>query len=277
MLAKLLKHDFLQSGRLFIWQILGGVGIGLIVTVISMQKNIGKGLLLPAILLELLLVILPWIMIFLGLVFIVVHVQRSLFTERGYLLFSLPVSSESLLLSKFLTGAAWLTINFLVAFGLYAVAGRTFYNLMNNLSDDLRESIGANMEDMPQNPISTLFEELLPSPKSAAVIGAVLLAIILMIFLLLMMIVIFTMTVSNVRPFQEHVGLWGFLFLIANIAVAVVLTVQVAKVIRLTPFTMQLLGEAVTPNLTLGLVPLMMTAGLFFLTNWLLKRKISLK
>ncbi|MDR3312880.1 MAG: hypothetical protein LBS96_00305 [Oscillospiraceae bacterium] len=282
MFTKLLKHDFLQSGRLFIWQIFGCAAVGALVTLLSSAKNIGAAQFGVAMLLNLLLALIAWAAQLIGMIIVLVSTNRAFFSERGYLLFSLPASSEQVLLSKLLCNMAWLVLNSLVSGGLLFVMMRNFSNLAHNISDEMLEQLPPESAEQFKQGISGLI--YFPSLGAVIKFVALMLVYLLVVYVLVMMAAIFVLTVSHVRPFANKAGLWVFLFMIiTGVGSGLFIGLGTKLLPEVQPFQLTLfsvegsVNATAAPNLTTGILMLALTAALFCLTNWLLKRKISLK
>ena len=283
MFIKLLKHDFLQSGRLFVWQLVGCLAVGGIATILSSTKDIGLARFGVAALLNVLLMILAAVAQTLGIVLVLVSTNRSFFTERGYLLFSLPASSEEVLLSKLLCNMTWLVLNAAVSGGLMFVMMTNFCNLFQNIGQEM-------LSQLPPDQAYTFQEGLqgmiyFPSLGAVLRFAGIMLIYLLVVYVLIMMAIIFVLTVSHVRPFSNSSGLWTFigLIVVAASCIAVISlgtkALPEAKPFQLTLFAVEGsdMAATVTPNLMSGFLMLALTGALFGLTDWLLKKKISLK
>ena len=278
MLVKLIKHEFLQTGRIFLWLLAIGLVGGGIGALFTLNQNIGAGQFIAAFVWNFLLVIGASVMQILGLVMLMVSTNRSLFSERGYLTFALPVTSTQLLFSKFTSNVAFMLLNIGQAGLLSYVAGRNIGRLVGNLGENLVEQFG--MEGMQEQFTMNEMVEA-PSAGEFIVFGSYLLAIILFFLILAMMVVLFALTISHVRPFQLMPGLWIPVFLAASITVSALVTRFISGLVRMNVTLnfggMLADGNSVNLNVSSGIVMLGLAAGFFFATNWLLRKKISLK
>jgi len=276
MLVKLFKHEFIQTGRMFMW--LFGIGLvaGGIGMLFTLNQEIGAGQFVAAFLWNILLIIGASVMQILGLVMLMVSTNRSLFTERGYLTFALPVSSTQMLFAKFAANVFFMLLNISLAALLSYVASTNLSRLVTNLGDNLVNQFG--MEEM-QDQFAELAE--FPSAGEFMTFGAYLLGVILFFLILAMMVVLFALTISHVRPFQSTPGLWIPVFLAGTITVCALITSQLSRLMRLNVvlnFGGALMADNnLSLNITTGIVMLGLSAGLFFATDWMLRKKISLK
>lgn len=272
-MLKLLKHDFYQSGRIFMWLLVISAGAGLVGALISLGQDPGPGQFAGAILLNVAIAFGAGVMQIVGVILLLVSTNRSLFSERGYLTFSLPVSSTALLGSKLLTNVVLMLLNMGLALSLFAVAVSNVTRVLAAAAD------GALYEIAPD--AFGAFVEFPPLGEFITFIGFFLIEA-LVFFVLAMMVVLFVITLSHVRRFQRRSGLWTFIFLVAITAVS---WLAVSNITPLLPainvylnFGGQLAGGmAPVYNVSSAFVMLALATGFFFITNWLLRRKISLK
>ncbi|MDR1927246.1 MAG: hypothetical protein LBQ33_01235 [Oscillospiraceae bacterium] len=279
MLAKLIKHDLFQTGRVFIWLLGGSVVFGGVATLLSVTKDIGMAQFAAGILLNLLIILLMALMQVIGLILVLYQTNRSFFSEQGYLTFSLPASSTKLLLSRFVTNVLLLVANTAVAAAVNFAALFNISRLFRNLGDELKEALLEGGE-MPAS-----MTELLPISFTTFTgvlqFAALLLTLLLVFFILAMMIAIFVITISHVHPFSQKPGLCMAVFLLFA-AVAAFLAVKWVSeafpmMIEWKLFTIDTFSQSIPLNFTTAFVMLGISAGLFALTDWLLKKKISLK
>ena len=115
--------------------------------------------------------------------------QKSLYGDRGYLTFTLPVKSWKILASKVITSGTWFVIALAAIIGSFAVAIYTAKEYLGDEAEVLSETIemllGKNVNSM-----------------IAMVIARILLLFIEFCFFAL--VIFFTNTVSNTRYFQKH-------------------------------------------------------------------------
>ena len=284
MFAKLLKNEFIQTGRMYLVLLAVGVGAGGLGALFTMKQNVGMGQFIGAIVWNFLLILFAAILETLGIVITLVSTNRSLFTERGYLTFSLPVSSTQLLLSKFTANVAFMLLTIAEAVGLIYVA--LFVNLRNlagNIGDTLIGKMGAGAEDFRDQ----FSAEALGLPTRAELLrfGAFALMWLIMFLILAMMAVLFVLTISHVRPFQSSPGLWIFVFLLASLVFCVLVVknigdaIQIIMPLQFRGLSSSVLGSTGDTGLNMmhAIVMLGLSVMFFFLTNFLMKRKISLK
>ena len=275
MLGKLLKNEFIQIGRIFVWLLGGGIVIGGLGVLFTMTQDPGMPQFFMAFMWNLALIIGASVLQMLSLFLILVSTNRSLFSERGYLTFALPVASWKMLLAKVGTNVVFMVASMAEAVGLIFVS---FYNIRRLIS-----SAGAEVvETMGEGFSPDMFSDILGLPSFADVLkfASFLLLVFLVFMVLVMMGALFVLTVSHVRPFQNKPALWMPVFFVALGVACQQLVSHLGRLIPLNVtlgFTGFMENQKVSVNMTSAFVMLGITVGLFFITNWLLKRKISLK
>lgn len=111
MLGKLLKYELKATSRVF-------VPLYIAILVVSIVNGLSLNLEILNIQ-GLATIVLMCLFISLFVITIVVTIQRfnkNLLKDEGYLMFTLPVSSKHLILSKYLTSLIWTFLSFVVAF-----------------------------------------------------------------------------------------------------------------------------------------------------------------
>ena len=279
MLAKLFKNEFIQTGRMYLWILGIGVVGGGLGALFTMNQNIGAGQFVAALLWNCLLILAAWAIVIIGLVVILVSTNRSLFTERGYLTFSLPVSSTQMLFAKFVANVVFMLLTIAeTAAVIYVAMFVNLKRLVSNVSDKIFEQLGGGAEEFKE-----LFsaESLgLPPLENVLRFAAFLLVVILVFLLLAMVVSLFVFTISHVRPFQAVPGLWIPIFFVACTVFCVMVTKFISDKIQISVplyFTGALFSGDTKLNMTIAIVMLGLTVTFFFLTNFLVKKKISLK
>ena len=139
MLGKLLKHDFLSTAKVMI-------PLNLVLLISTFFGCIFLGTKLwhreefffLFILLFFAYVIMISSVLYITLIYLTVHYYRNMFSSQGYLTFTLPVSSWTLLNSRFLTGFFWYLITgFFTVFSVTAlvISVLGFSNVFSFLKD----------------------------------------------------------------------------------------------------------------------------------------------
>jgi len=276
MLAKLLKNDFIQTGRMYLWVLGVGIAGGGIGALFTLTREVTTGGFIIALLWNMLLCLGAFALEVVAVFVILISTNRALFTERGYLTFALPVSTLEMLASKFISNVLFMLLSIAEAVGLVVVAIMNIRGIIIKAADSLLE--GMNMAGMKES--FTAEAMGLPSFDELMRFLALVLIKVVMFLILAMMICLFVLTISHVRPFQSKPGLWIVIFLVGS-AVASWWIVKQAGTVFQYNFTLglgRLAGaESPTINMAEAVVMLGLSAGMFSLTNYFLSRKISLK
>ncbi|MCL2107638.1 MAG: hypothetical protein FWH26_11360 [Oscillospiraceae bacterium] len=279
MLAKLLKNEFIQTGRMYLWLlgigIVGG-GLGALATMKPGSAEISLAQFFVGFLWNFLLILAASVLQTVGLIVTLVSTNRSLFSERGYLTLSLPVSTTELLLSKFVANVSFMLLNIAEAVALVYVAITNMIRLFKNAGDTLINNYG--MQDFGD--MFTAESLGLPSTGEWVRVGANALVVVFMFLVLAMTVALFVLTVSHVRPFQSATGFWIPAFIVACSLFCYFAVKQISDLLKLSVplrFGGVFGDEVMKLNMTTAIVMVGLSIGFFFLTNWLMRRKISLK
>ena len=204
--------------------------------------------------------------------------NRSLFRDQGYLTFTLPLTSGQILLAKSLCSFIWLVISFLSVIFIYgAVFSMTFARARDQMGE---ENIAMARE---------LINAFVKLPDKEAVVTAII-AIASRIFLLIVFaiaLVFFSITLSNVRPFQRQ----GFLPAVLIFVVMFVVTQLISTLLNIyVPLSVSVsLSEGLQLQTTVALNTLLnfgvadvifqlaVTCFFFGFSAWLMNHKINLK
>ena len=276
MLVKLLKNDFIQTGRMYLWVLGIGVAAGGIGALFTLTQEVGTGQLLVALLWNFLLILGAAVLYVMALVILMISTNRSLFTERGYLTFALPVSAFEMLGSKLITNIVFMLLSIAEGVGLVYVAMTNMQRIVSKAADNLLDQ--SNMAELKE--MMSAQSMGLPSFNELMQFLGYALIVVVVFLIIAMMVVLFVLTVSHVRPFQAKPGLWIVIFLVGS---AIACAQIVNLVTRFFQFNIRLnLGtlagsESPSINMFSPITMLALSAVLFFVTNYLLSKKISLK
>ena len=150
MLGKLMKYDMKYMARILPWLYLGGIGFSALVTTFILVINNGTVLFLGAYAAYFLFLIAVEGIAVCSSIFKMVRIYRNMFSDEGYLTFTLPVKNGDVLNSKILTGAIWTFLSGIVALIMIALPiGAAIYKVPKLLeADDV--SIGMMIESLIQ-------------------------------------------------------------------------------------------------------------------------------
>ena len=164
MLGKLIKHEFIDTWKLFLLLdvaiLIIGAFIGLSVSTSAFSSSDASGF-FTTMGLGLYTLILPCLGT-ICLVFIVVHYYRSLYSSQGYLTFTLPATTSEILFSRMLVAYIFEIINILciilsivfVVMGFYSVGESASGNLFTHMVDNM-------IEDFYETPIEVIVTNVL--------------------------------------------------------------------------------------------------------------------
>ncbi|MGN0547080.1 MAG: hypothetical protein ACI4I3_07085 [Acutalibacteraceae bacterium] len=196
---KLVKNDFLASARvisLFYIAIAVLFAVFGICVLIQGSSSASAALINKAMTIRnvsiVLSILVSFLLIFVTFFFVVYDFFKSLYSQQGYLSFSLPVSSNQLLGSKVLVYGGWLIVS-------YAVFMFTSVFLMNYTADQV---IGVEKISLAK----TLMEMLGDFPSTTQLIAYAVYTVMMFFIIILsfVSIIYFAITVSHVRLLQKH-------------------------------------------------------------------------
>lgn len=136
MLGKLLKYEFKATGRVF----LPMFGALLIISVMNRLFS-SLNFKIPSIIGTIISVILIIGILVLTLIITIQRFSKNLLGSEGYLMFTLPVRSDSLIWSKLITATVWniiSTILVITAISIMALSDINFKEIIKLISDGLK-------------------------------------------------------------------------------------------------------------------------------------------
>ena len=123
MLGKLMKYDMKYMARILPWIYLGaGVLSGIVALLSALSIKSGADVFISYALITAIPLFLTIAAISVcSTIFMMVRIYKNMFSDEGYLTFTLPVKKSSIIWSKLLTGAVWNVFGFLVTIGSIAL------------------------------------------------------------------------------------------------------------------------------------------------------------
>ena len=273
MLNKLIKHDFIATGRIMgtvyavVILIMGYVLASYYIT--RDEENIGQMLGITV------LLIIAMCSFILTTVVMIADFQKTLYGDQGYLSFTLPVKSVSLLTSKVITSTVWYVAAFACLIGTMAVT----YTV---LKEDV---MGDNYETL---------ESLLPMFTGGRSVSTLILSIVLSLinyfirFAVITIEIYFAITLANTRLFQKRYLLWTIVFAIAVIFCDIQLSnvisehitfdlaVSADQIALITDYFDSPAGASYI-SLAGTVVSLVIGAVLFYLTFYVMSKKVNIR
>lgn len=274
MLGKLIKHDFIGSAHSMLVVYLIAL-ISFAVTAVSYLFNIKFLKFIGSF---------TFVIVVVGLVLITTiimmnYFNKSLYSDQGYLSYTLPAKSSQILLSKAIVSFVWLTVSYLILVG--TVVGIIWY-----AKAKLGENLGADFDELIDTFSMMMSSGGLPTAAAIAKIIAVALIYGFITILILVAEVFFSMTLSNVKPFNK-LGFFGGILIF--IAVYIVLQIVSALIMVYFPISLFISGDGikiafksmnnVANTFGIGglLFQMIAAAGMFLATNKLMSKKINLR
>ncbi|MBR6531912.1 MAG: hypothetical protein IKT61_05365 [Clostridia bacterium] len=277
MLAKLLKHEFIATGR--IMGVLYAV-VGILMAYILGSYYIGKGGEEAAtsgqVLGMMVLLIISSCSFFLTVIVMVSNFQKSLYGEQGYLSFTLPVKSTSLLASKVIASTVWFIAAFVCLMGTMAI----MYYVIK--------------EDYIGQESYAMIESMLPLILGGKSLATVILTTVISLvsffirFAVLSVEVYFAISLANTRHFQKKHLLWTIVFSMGIIYIAESISTLISDNIdfglavnadKITVVTnyLQVGASATFVNLTTIIVSLIFGVAFFFATHYVMNKKVNIR
>ncbi len=282
----LLKNDFLASARVIS---LFYIALALLFAIFGICVAInGSGSLSGEIASKLatvhnasiaLSILVSFLLIFVTFFFVVYDFFKSLFSPQGYLSFTLPVSSNQLLGSKVIVYSGWLILSYIVfMFTGGFLLNYTAENIIGQEKISLVESLMAMLGEFPS--ITQLV--------AYAVYITVLFFVMILSFV---SIIYFAITLSHVRILQKHSLLASIPIFIAVAIAFVAISFKMSDVINFVmifnddytlsfgilekgyAITSQYAGMQITPIFAF----IILDVGMFFLTSYIMHKKVNLK
>ncbi|MBO5421164.1 MAG: hypothetical protein J6A67_04370 [Clostridia bacterium] len=275
MFGKLLKHDFIATGR-FMGVVYGVFAVVALYLVGSVHFSGNEMDSIGEMLSYIVLCLTAFVNFILTAVVVMSNFQKTLYGEQGYLTFTLPVKSVSVMLSKTIVSTFW----YIAAFICFLIAARI--------------ALWAAGEAMGETALG-LIDSVLAMTEEGLSISVVIVSVIATIFEFFFMVVAFTMiaflaiTISNTRPFQKHYSLFSMLFMAVIGFVVVKLSNLISEEIYFGfnyNFSTEKLAFAMGDDARLAVahidiaVPIFLvivSVVFFFVTHYLMKKKINIR
>lgn len=273
MLNKLLKHEFMATGRIMgavyavVVLIMGYVLSSYYIT--RDEANVGQMLGITVLLL------ISSCSFILTAVVMITNFQKSLYGDQGYLSFTLPVKSVSLLASKVITSTVWFIAAFACFMGTMLL---TLFVLKEDIMGDSYATI----------------ESLLPMLLGGKSVSTIVVSLVIYLisyfirFAVLTIEVYFAITLANTRHFQKYYAIWTIVFAIGIVFVAEKISALIADAVEfgigVTEEGLSLVTDSSTLtmgasfiNLVTIIVSLVIGAGIFYGTFYVMSKKVNIR
>lgn len=250
-MLNVIKYDILQNYRIYIIEYV----VYLITCIILpfIPQNI---VFIPMFL----LLLLVWAMILLNFVTIFYNFYKSMYSNKGYLTMTLPLSSHELLLVKIFAGIIWIIISFVIlflGFGLIAL----MFSIMEN---SVLEQLSFLLKALSQLVSTVYFYEGI-------------LAII--IFIISFITVGFTvLTIIQTKFTRKHKAIWAIVAYVALIVINNILRYAFVKIIAIFGLynTIGNILQITGPILPTALISLIQSTILYFVSIYVLDNMLEM-
>jgi len=224
-------------------------------------------------------IIVSFMLIFVTFFFVVYDFFKSLFGPQGYLSFTLPVSSNQLLGSKVIVYGGWLVLSYIV----FMFTGGF---LLNYTADVV---IGEEKISFVESLMGLLGD--FPSMTQLIAYAVYVTVLFFVMILSFVSIIYFAITLSHVRILQKHSLLASIPIFIATAIVFIAVAFKMSDVVNFVMIfnddytlsfgllesgyivTSQYAGMKITPIF----VFIILDVGMFFLTSYIMHKKVNLK
>ena len=272
MLGKLMKHEFKQSARSVMLIYASAAAVILFVFIGMLTKITWIGIVGSIV-----LYVVALVGIVMTLVSVIKNFYDTLYSNQGYLSFTLPVKCSNLLLSKVLVSIVWIILAFVLAALCFLVIG------MN-----AKATAEGSMEGIWDVLEMTGIKEMLPSGATLVKLLVLAVVLVLMVVLTFIGFVYFAVTMANTRVLQKHPKLFGFLIFfftygVSN-AIATKLTYSLPLSLEISTENVKLAFVAMDHSegmLSYGLGGTIFLAlvalGMLLATGWVMEHKVNIK
>lgn len=277
MFSKVIKHDFISTGRIMgiIYIIVAGISA---VTLVSHYAKKTNEMTIAEMLGVSVLVLVSTCLFILTVVVVLNDFQKTLYGEQGYLTFTLPVKSWMILGSKVLVSTVWFVVALAAFFGSVWITAVVF-----------KEELLGDRYDL----IMSLLSQISTVNVSAVIISVVIKIILCFIqFAFFTITVFFTSTIANTRYFQKRSTLWTIVlfipiaFVVSKVAGFIddhivfslfILDGKLSLVTDSAEYTRLLLNGSSPIDIASIFVYLIVGAGIFYATHYIMSKKVNIR
>ena len=274
MLSKLLKNEFIATGRIMgaLYAVVAIISAYVLGSYYFTKDTASTGQILGVTV----LLLITASSFLLTTVVMIVNFQKTLYGDQGYLSFTLPVKGSSLLTSKVLVSTLWYIIAFACFMGSAALTAFI-------VKEDV---IGDESYDM----IQSLLPMFMGGRSITTIVWVVVLSVIgyFVRFAVITVELYFAISLANTRHFQRKTVLWIIIFSLATIGIVESISGQIANRID---FGIGVSGNQLSivtdlSTLTSGMsfinlmsiiIPLVFGVIFYFLTYYVMNKKVNIK
>lgn len=272
MLGKLLKYEIKHSSR-YVMSIYGCALAVCLFMLLGMLINVTW----ITVVSSLLLYMIGFAAVIMTMVAVIKNFYDTLYGKQGYLTFTLPVKSGSLLFSKVIVSFFWIILSAVLMVLIFAL-------ILLNAKRQTGEAFTGIIEAVK---VSGILETL---PSAVMIIKFVLILGVIALSYMLTFVgyVYFSVTLANTRALQGHPKLFGFLifFIVYSVSnsLGATLTSVFPLSVNITSEKVFLAfssmnEEGVLASFGLGgtLFMALTALGLLFATGWIMEHKVNIK
>ena len=270
MLGKLIKNDFKASAH----SLLGIYLIALAIGIFTALSYAFEGLAIIQAIGTVALLILSFAVLIIPVFQVLTYFNKSLYSNQGYLSYTLPVKSRDLLFSKAIVSFSWITLGFAMYVGIYVFVIRYFFGKMDP----------AILEQL-----ELLYEMIDTLPDKSVFVKVIVVIVVAFFFEILVLVsqIFFAMTLSNIKPLNRMGNAGGFLIFAGLFIVMFYIFIQLTQYCPLSLYitngNVKLVTEAMygTAGTLIGLAGIIFqficSVAMFIGTNYLMSKKINIR
>lgn len=220
MLGKLMKYDMKYMARVLPWLYLGAIGFAAVLCFIVFFTPI-EYLSSFEFLIEMGSTMVIQALVIITAVFLIMRIYRSMFSDEGYLTFTLPVKNSSVIDAKILSGAIWSFITIAVAVLVYIIP---------QISLSFRYGANYTSSDIIDVPDITASADLSDALRGLTIIGLLILNVVVIAFLIPSLYSFCAAVVHKAKRARAFASIGMFI----GISYGVIMIITVAEIIVIT-------------------------------------------
>lgn len=273
MLGKLIKNDFKASAHSMLGIYLVAFAV-FAATAVAYKTDENSATTIQGILTAVLIFV-SFAILIIPIFQILTYFNKSLYSNQGYLSYTLPVKSESLLLSKAIVSFSWIV----VAYGFFISAYvLMFTNFAGKLDPEVKQMLGE-------------IYDLINGPEKEILIKALIAILAVVLFEIIFVIsqIFFSITLSNIKPFNRFGAIGGIALFIA---LFLILNSINMRLLQEFPLSLRIRSAGVSivdipmnikveGSLLIGIAGFIFQfvamIGMFVGTDYLMKKKVNIK
>jgi len=272
MLGKLLKHEFRQSARSVSLIYISAAAV-IAFTFIGMLTKVTW----IGIVASIILYLVALIGVIMTLVSVIRNFYETLYSNQGYLSFTLPVNCSHLLGSKVIVAMVWVILSLVLAALCFLV-----------IAMNAKATAEGSMEGIWDVIELAGLKEMLPTGATLVKLAVLFVIGVLLLVLTFVGFVFFAVTLANTRALQKHPKLFGFLifFLTYGVtnAIGTKLTYSLplsldisTQYVKLAFVSMRESSSSFPVGIGGTIFMALVAVGLLLLTGWIMEHKVNIK